>query len=121
MFKISIIISLLLPSVSFAQDAYSGATLILSSYSFISAIAVGILTSIMVLINARKMKGGIFGSVLYYIGVGMLFVIGGFAASFLSLEFPVYVTNMLRDILFIAGYVIMAIGAGKLFHITRGN
>jgi len=107
-----------------ATEAITETTLfILSSYSLASALIVGIATSVLVAINARKMKGGIFGQVLEYFSVGMFIVLLGFVAgefSFGILSNSV-IAGAIHDVLYIIGYVIMAIAAQKLLTAIKGD
>ncbi len=111
------------PSVSFAGthslDSYAGAVSILMFYSLASAVALGVVTSIIVIVNGRRMKGGIFGGALKYLGVGMLIVLAGTVVSF----FPTLVAEPLRNIipsvLSTIGYVVMAIAASKILKVTK--
>lgn len=103
------------------QVDYSTPISILSTYTILSAIAVGIITSAIVLINARRMKGGVFGSAMNYFGVGMIIVLTGFSITFLNLPFSDYLTQTVNDTLYITGYVSMAIAASKIFNATKGE
>lgn len=94
---------------------------ILNSYSLVSAILVGLATSILVLINARKMKGGVFGSVLNQFALGMFFVLVGFLLVSIPWQIgsPIIVKTA-HDVLYILGYIIMAVAANKLLRAIRG-
>jgi len=113
-----------IPLFASATEAITETTLfILSSYSLASALIVGIATSVLVAINARKMKGGIFGQVLEYFSVGMFIVLLGFVAgefSFGILSNSV-IAGAIHDVLYIIGYVIMAIAAQKLLTAIKGD
>lgn len=115
------IISLFLtPVVSFAQEVdYSETTSILMMYSLGSAVVIGIITSIIVLINGRRMKGGIFGSTLTYFGVGMFIVLLGSVLMVFPSIIPDYMENSLPSILNTVGYVIIAVAANKLLNATK--
>jgi len=103
------------------QIDYSAPVYILSTYTLLSAITVGIITSAVVLINARRMKGGVFGSAMNYFGIGMLIVLAGFSVTFLQLPLSDYFAQTINDILYITGYVTMAIAASKIFNATKGE
>lgn len=123
--QIIIFVSIFTPSVLFAQTQvtidYAGPISILMSYSLVSAIALGVVTSIIVLINGRRMKGGVFGGVLTLLGIGMFIVLAG-TISFL---FPSIVPNSMQGVfpnmLNTFGYVIMAIAASRLLKVTKGT
>jgi hypothetical protein len=121
--KLSLLLSLLSPSILFANsqytDGYSNAISILMFYSVVSAVALGIVTSIIVIINGRRMKGGIFGGALKYLGIGMLIVLAGTVASIFPSLTPQYLDGVLPSILSTVGYVTMAIAATKILKVTR--
>jgi len=119
-----IFISLFFPSILLAGSHsiidYSEPVLILTFYSVISAVALGIVTSVIVIINGRRMKGGVFGGALKYLGVGMLVVLAGTVVSLFPSFIPPYLQGVLPSILSTIGYVIMAIAASKILKVTRG-
>lgn len=116
--------ALLLPGVAFAGSHsdvsyYSGPILILTFYSVVSAVTLGIITSVIVIINGRRMKGGVFGSALKYLGIGMFIVLMGTVVSFSPALVPQYLQGTLPSILNTIGYVIMAIAANNILKITK--
>lgn len=121
---ITIVSSLLLPSVLFAQTtpaSYSNAYSILNMYSFISVVAIGVITSTIVLINAKKMGGGVFGDALGYFGIGMLVVLAGIVVSLGIAIFSKQSMGILGNIFYIIGYVLMAIAADKIRKVIQGK
>jgi len=86
----------------------------LQAYTLISAIVIAVVATIVVFRNAQKMKGGVFSIVLRYFGVGMIAILLSFIAtsqySFLSVDDA----DMVSNILFIIGYVSMAMAAVKM-------
>jgi len=122
--KIMIIATLVFPGLLFAQQAqidYSEPISILAAYSLASAVVLGIVTSIVVLVNGRRMRGGIFGRALNYLGVGMLIVLVGTITPLFSSITPTSLEGALPSILNTVGYVIMAFAATKLLRATRGS
>jgi len=97
---------------------------ILKAYSLASVLLIGVVTSVLVFINSRKMKGGLFGTALAHLSVGMFLVLVGYVimsvASFVpeTGEAVVY-AKVLQDIFFVLGYIIMAVAGHKLFKFTR--
>jgi len=92
---------------------------ILSSYSLASTLIVGLATSFLVLNIARRMDGGLIGHALKYFSAGMFFVLAGFIIEQATLfeEFSRYnntLAETAHDILFIVGFIIMALAAQKL-------
>ncbi len=125
MIKIMIIVSgLLSPSILFAQGSYvnySGTYSILNTYSFLSVLIIGIITSIIVLKNAKNMSGGIFGDAMGYFGVGMLVVLAGITISLGIAIFSEQSLGVIGNMFYIVGYVLMAIAADKIRKITQGK
>jgi len=103
------------------QIDYSVPISILSTYTLLSAVTVGVVTSAVVLINARRMKGGVFGSAMNYFGVGMIIVLVGFSTTFLHFSLLNNFIQMINDVLYITGYIAMAIAASKIFNATKGE
>ena len=93
---------------------------ILNIYIVISTVIIAILTIVVVFQNARKMKGGVFSVVLGYFGMGMTAVFLGFSVSILPILSLGGVGEVIHQILFIVGYVCMAIAATKLSSAIRG-
>lgn len=96
-------------------------TLLLSAIPLWSAISVALATSVMVFISARSMKGGVFGIVLNYFGVGMIFVLAGFIVISLNNSNSEGFSMTANNILFTLGYIIMAFAAHKLSQIVKGK
>ena len=121
--------ALFTPLAVFAQDTaseavytdYSGMFSILNTYSFVSVLLVGAITSIVVLRNARKMTGGIFGDALGYFGIGMLVMLGGITISLGVAFFSEEAIGVLGNVFYITGYVLMAIAADKIRKIVEGK
>ena len=97
---------------------------ILGYYTLASVVVIGMTTSILVLINARKMKGGVFGKVLEYFSAGMFLLLLGFIVSSISFstnEGVGFIAKTMHDILYILGFIIMAIAARKLLATIKGD
>lgn len=86
-----------------------------------SAIIVAFAASVMVFVNARSMKGGVFGTVLNYFAVGMVFILGSFVVVSLNIFGSEGFAKTANNILFILGYIIMALAANKLSQIAQGK
>lgn len=87
---------------------------ILNTVTLWSALVLGVVASAMVLSMARVMRGGLFGSVLTYFGLGMALVVGSFFAITIPQWTYPEVVKSVHDVVFIFGYVLMGIGAWKL-------
>lgn len=106
-----------LPSVVSAQEwiSYVGGTLsILDVYIFWSTIVLAIVAIGMVFSNAIKMKGGVFATVLNFFGSGMTVTFLGYITMTCPFLRDISFAGLLSDILFIIGYVLMAIAASRL-------
>jgi|GEM_PF-2757111 len=100
-------------------DGYENTYLLLKFYSLASTVIIGLITSTIVLINGKRMKGGVFGTVLSFFGIGMLFMLAGFTISFTTGLFAPNIVDMLNSMLNIIGFVFMAVAGNKLFMITK--
>jgi len=89
--------------------------------SLYSAIIIAIVTTIMVFTNARAMKGGIFGVALNYFATGMVFILIGFIVVAFNIFNTGGFTEIANNILFILGYITMALAAHKLSQIAGGK
>jgi len=122
--QIIVFVSIFAPSVLLAQSQvsvdYAGPVTILTLYSLISAVALGVVTSIIVLINGRRMRGGVFGGALTSLGVGMFIILTGTIVSLFPSIVPNGVQGVFPNILNTIGYVIMAIAASRLLKVTKG-
>ncbi len=97
---------------------------VLQTYVLVSAIIVALVTCVVVFRNAKMMKGGIFGKVLNYFGMGMAAVFIGYIAnaypslvSFMAVED----VGILSNSLVIIGYIFMAVAATKLSRAIEGK
>ena len=95
-------------SITFASNFVSGLSLWL-------AIVIGLVASILVLRAAHKMGGGLFGSVLNFMGIGMIIVVVGTLSVALSAWLPGAWLSLIHTTLFSIGFICMVLGAHKLF------
>lgn len=123
--KILLVSSLLFtPTLIFAESPDYVNTLVndlAPRLSLWSAIIVAFAASVMVFVNARSMKGGVFGTVLNYFAVGMVFILGSFVVVSLNIFGSEGFAKTANNILFILGYIIMALAANKLSQIAQGK
>lgn len=94
-------------------------TPILQSYTAVSVIIVAVFTIAVVIRNARLMKGGVFGGVLWFFGIGMSLVFVGFLADSYEV-LPFKDAGVLNHSLFILGFLCMAVAATKLSRAIEG-
>ena len=118
-----IAVGILLPILTLAQQVGSGvfndeiayASVFTGNFSLLLSLVIGIIANFTVFQSAKKLKGGLFGSVLNYIGIGMSLVILGTLSTIID---PLIIGswfNVAGTVLFSMGYIFMVIGANKLF------
>ena len=80
------------------------------------AIVIGVVASVLVLRSAGRMGGGLFGTVLNLMGIGMALVAFGtiFVALSSSFGLPDNILKLAHTVFFSLGYICMVIGANKL-------
>ena len=101
---------------SYTSDTLS----ILDVYIFWSTIVLALVAIGMVFSNAAKMKGGAFATVLNLFGSGMVVTFLGYLTMLFPALLPAFFGGLLSDILFIVGYVLMAIAASRLARAIGG-
>ncbi len=93
-----------------------------ASLSLWSTIIIMFVTSAMVWIGARQMRGGVFGIVLTYFSIGMTLVVLGFVSGLpLTENIPSLYLKLTHDSLYIIGYILMGIAASKLLKAIKGE
>ena len=95
-------------------DSLSYASSFTGSLSLWVSILIAIIASVLVLRAAHKMGGGLFGTVLNLIGIGMLLVAIGTIAIALSPWFPENILSLTHTAFFSLGYICVVLGANKL-------
>ena len=117
------ILGTILPSVVMAQslsesiatDEVAYASVFAGNFSLLLSIVIGIIATFFVFRVARKLGGGLFGSVLNYVGIGMFFVVIGTLATIVDKWVVEFWSNVSGTAFFAIGYIFMVIGANKLF------
>lgn len=114
----------ILPLVSFAQsyaenqyiaeDSIAYASIFVGNFSILLSIVIGCIATAYVFRAAHKMGGGLFGLVLYYIGIGMVLVVLGTISIVLAPWISASMLRMLHTVCFSLGFVFMVLGANKL-------
>lgn len=97
------------------MDTIQVASNFVSTLSVGLAVIIGVVATILVLQAANKMGGGLFGSVLNYIGIGMAVVIVATLTVFFSAWLPGSWVSLTHTVLFSIGYICMVLGANKLY------
>ncbi len=92
-----------------------------ASLSLWSTIIIMFVTSAMVWVGGRQMRGGVFGTVLNYFSIGMSLVVLGFVSGLaLGDNTANLYLKLTHDSLFIIGYILMGIAASKLLKAIKG-
>ncbi len=87
-----------------------------------STIIIMVVTSAMVWIGGRQMRGGVFGTVLTYFSAGMVLVVLGFVSGLpLTEKIPSLYLKLTHDSLYLVGYILMGIAASKLLKAIKGE
>lgn len=104
------------PFISQAQEAEAGPSTFNGSYTLWTAIIIGVVASVLTLLNAKKL-GGTISQVLWFLGGGMLLVVLGFLSVVVAWA-PEATQAIVHDILFIVGYILMALGGLRLYRLN---
>lgn len=113
----------LLPVVAFAgvenafvqMAQFEDNSQLLSSLSLWATIIIAFVTSVMVWLGGRKMRGGVFGKVLAYFSIGMMLIFFGFVAQIFSTEDTTAIYfDLLHGALYTLGYIFMGVAGNKL-------
>lgn len=96
------------------SDGVAYASVFAGDLSLLLSVVIGIFATSYVFRAAAKMGGGLFGSVLNYIAIGMVFTVFGTLSIFVDNWFSGVWFNVINTFCFASGYIFMVIGAGKL-------
>lgn len=104
------------PLLARAQEDMSGVApgTFVNSIALWIAVGIGFIASFLVFRNAHKIGGGTLGKVYYHFGFGMLLVVLGFFVVVIPAWAEDVIIMRTHDVLFIAGYLVMAFGAQKI-------
>lgn len=121
-FILSIIFWILGPVVASAQswegqipdDGFAYASVFAGNFSLLLSVVIGIIATFIVFRSAKKLGGGLFGSVLNYFGVGVLLIVLGTIATVVDPWFSGLGFNVVSMVFFALGYIFAVVGANKL-------
>jgi hypothetical protein len=99
---------------SASNDSYAYASVFAGNFSLLLSIVIGMIATFLVFRSAKKLGGGLFGSVLNYIGVGMLLIVLGTISTIIDPWFVGFWLNIVSTAFFALGYISMVLGANKL-------
>ena len=103
------------------DDGFAFASIFAGDFSLLLSIVIGLIAAFLVFGAAKKLRGGLFGIVLNYIGIGMLLVVLGTLASVTGLWFNGIWLSIISTALFAVGYIFMVIAANKLLKSIMNN
>lgn len=117
-----IVLSLALPLFAIAQnrdavvssDEVAYASIFAGDLSLLLSVVIGAMATWFVFRAAKKMGGGLFGSVMDYISLGMLLMVVGTVSTFFGNWFTGVWFNVVNTACFALGYIFMVIGSNKL-------
>ena len=122
--KLGFVVGLLLiPYGVFAAEVIEegeGATLILQSYTFWSSIIIAIMAIVSTIVIAKKMKGGVFGETLNLFAYGMVAILVGYIIESLPFLNTITFFDSIADILFIMGFLFMAMAGNLMSKVVTG-
>ena len=96
------------------NDSFAYASVFAGNFSLLLSIIIGIIATFIVFRAAKKLGGGLFGSVLNYIGVGVSFIVLGTIATVVDPWYMGFGFNIVSTVCFAIGYIFAVIGANKL-------
>lgn len=128
MYGVSVAAVLLIqPAVVLAEEIeksvateMSQAFTLLGYYTFWSFLAVALITIGSVFMLGQKMRGGVFQKVLQYFSAGMSVVLIGYLVDLFPPDMSEYYVRAMVDILFMVGFVLMALAGSKLSQAING-
>lgn len=101
-------------NASISDDSFAYASLFAGNFSLLLSMIIGVIATFLVFRAAKKLGGGLFGSVLNYIGIGMLLIVFGTIATVIDQWFISLWSGIVSITCFALGYIFMVIGANKL-------
>lgn len=95
-------------------DGVAYASIFAGNFSLLLSIVIGIIAVFIIFRAARKLGGGLFGSVLNYIGIGVSLIVLGTLATIADPWFAGSGFNVASTACFALGYIFSVVGANKL-------
>lgn len=96
------------------DDGFAYASAFAGSFSLFLSIIIGTIATFIVFRSAKKLGGGLFGSVLNYIGIGVSLIVLGTIAAIVDPWYTGLGFNIVSTVFFATGYIFTVIGANKL-------
>ncbi|MFA6270169.1 MAG: hypothetical protein WC657_03095 [Candidatus Paceibacterota bacterium] len=96
------------------EDGFAYASVFAGNFSLLLSIIIGIIAIVIVFRSAKKLGGGLFGSVLNYIGLALCFIVFGTIATIINPWYTGFDFNIVSTVCFAMGYIFTVIGATNL-------
>jgi hypothetical protein len=97
------------------DDGYAYASAFTGGLSLLLSIVIGMIATFIVFRAAKKLGGGLFGSVLNYIGIALGLVVLGTIATIVNPWVTGFGFNIVSTVFYTLAYIFTVIGANKLF------
>jgi len=101
--------------VQISNDDFAYASIFTGNFSLLLSIVIGVIATFLVFRAAGKMGGGLFGTVLNYVGIGMVLIVLGTISIVVE---PWILSDiwlrLAHTVFFALGYIFMVIGGNKL-------
>jgi len=128
LFLISII-GTMIPAITLAQGlniqvpdyGYAYASAFTGNFSLLLSILIGAIAAFFVFRAAKRLGGGLFGSVLNYIAIGVSLIVLGTVSTVVNPWYTGLGFDIVSTVFFALGYVFTVIGANKLFKGIMSN
>ncbi|MFH0804399.1 MAG: hypothetical protein V1896_02260 [Candidatus Zambryskibacteria bacterium] len=108
-------------NVQIPDDGFAYASVFAGNFSLLLSIIIGVIATFIVFRAAKKLGGGLFGSVLNYIGIGMTLIVLGTIATVVDPWFVGFDFNIVSTVCFAMGYIFSVVGANKLLKGIMNN
>lgn len=82
-----------------------------NSFSLFVAVVVGFVATLSIMLDARKLRGGVLEKVYHKFAIGMFIIMASFVILIVKKWDVDLVFMKLRDLLYIVGYLMLAMGA----------
>src|SRR3989344_2736912 len=103
------------------DDGFAYASVFAGNFSLLLSIIIGIIAIFIVFRAAKKLGGGLFGSVLNYIGIGVSLIVLGTISTIVDPWYTGFDFNIASTVFFAMGYIFAVIGANKLLKVIMNN
>lgn len=108
-------------NIQIPDDGYAYASAFTGNFSLLLSIIIGIIATFIVFRAAKKLGGGLFGSVLNYVGIGLSLIVLGTIATVVDPWYTGLGFNVVSTVCFALGYIFTVIGANKLLKGIMSN